>query len=167
MLIENAFAKIMTRIMHHTVSQQWLQPKSDGKRNFFAESFLRHPYINIYILAKNIHRALFEKVGFLEAENALLRVHYKMSFFMGPFTFWTFYVTLILMINAEIIQIILSNNKKGQHIVAEFSIILHQYNFWFRWPFGHSLSTSELWHNWRDYIGCGDGPWWFLGGMGS
>ena len=31
----------------NTVSQQWLQPKSDGKCILFAESFLRHPYINI------------------------------------------------------------------------------------------------------------------------
>ena len=29
----------------HTVSQQWLQPMLDCKRNFIAESFLRHPYM--------------------------------------------------------------------------------------------------------------------------
>ena len=30
----------------------------DGKRNFIAESFLRHTYMKIGIGAKNIHRAL-------------------------------------------------------------------------------------------------------------
>ena len=35
------------RFIQPTVSQQWLQPKSDGKRILFAESCLRHPYINI------------------------------------------------------------------------------------------------------------------------
>ena len=51
----------------YTVSQQWLQPMSDRKRNFIAESFLRHTYMNICIGAKNIHRALFEKICFLKA----------------------------------------------------------------------------------------------------
>ena len=58
----------------YTVSQQWLQPKLDGKRNFIAESFLRRPYINIWLTATNIHRALFEKICSLEAENSLFQV---------------------------------------------------------------------------------------------
>ena len=67
---------IVVQSNSYTVSQKWLQPKSDCKRNFFAEAFLRHPYINIYITATNIHRALFEKVCSLEADNSLLHVHY-------------------------------------------------------------------------------------------
>ena len=56
-----------------TVSQQWLQPMLDGKRNFISESFLRHTYMKIWIGAKNIHRALFEKICFLKAENSLFQ----------------------------------------------------------------------------------------------
>ena len=57
-----------------TVSLQWIQPKLDGKRSFIADSFLRHPYIDILITTKIFHRVLFEKICSLEAENSLFQM---------------------------------------------------------------------------------------------
>ena len=48
------------------VPPRTVSPMSDGKRNFIAESFLRHTYMKIWIGAKNIHRALFKKNLFPE-----------------------------------------------------------------------------------------------------
>ena len=48
-----------------TPTLKWLQPKLDGKRSFIAESFLRHPNIDIFI---------FEKICPLEAENSLFHM---------------------------------------------------------------------------------------------
>ena len=57
-----------------TPTLKWLQPKLDGKRSFIAESFLRHPYIDILITIKIFHRVLFEKICPLEAENSLFHM---------------------------------------------------------------------------------------------
>ena len=52
------FEVTMTR---DTVSQERLQPMSDGKRHFFAESLLCYSYKLILIGPGIFHRALFEK----------------------------------------------------------------------------------------------------------
>ena len=67
---------IFTRMTHHlthmynTVLQEQLQPMSDGKRPFIAESLLCYSYKLILISPGIFHRALFEKWLTLVAEKS-------------------------------------------------------------------------------------------------
>ena len=61
-----------------TVSQEWLQPKLDGKRRFMAESFLCFSYVHIKTGAWIFHRGFFEKSCSLVVENLPVQANWKM-----------------------------------------------------------------------------------------
>ena len=113
----------------YTVSLQWLQPKLDGKRSFIADSFLRHPYIDILITTKIFHRVLFEKVCPLEAENSLSQMH---SFFVKIYALKACrlsYVTLMCKIVPVVIIIFQLLFDVRPPWAAEISTIKHLNNF--------------------------------------
>ena len=63
----------------HTVSQEGLQPMSDGKRPFIAESLLCYSYKLILISPRIVHRALFEKWLAQVAEKSPASAKFKYS----------------------------------------------------------------------------------------
>ena len=104
-----------------TVSQERLQPMSDGKRHFIVGSFLCYSYKLILISPGIFHRALFEKWLTLVAEKSPESAKFTYSNLEAFNVHPPSYVILILKKMPFLITLLYPLPDKSPHLAAENS----------------------------------------------
>ena len=113
------------RSVAYTVSQERLQPMSDGKRHFIVGSFLCYSYKLILISPGIFHRALFEKWLTLVAEKSPESAKFTYSNLEAFNVHPPSYVILILKKMPFFIILLYPLPDKSPHLAAE--------NLWILW----------------------------------
>ena len=109
----------LQQIIHSTVSQERLQPMSDGKRHFIVGYFLCYSYKLILISPGIFHRALFEKWLTLVAEKSPESAKFTYSNLEAFNVHPPSYVILILKKMPFFIILLYPLPDKSPHLAAE------------------------------------------------